>query len=121
MADKQEAAPPAAEFQQPKMTAEQLDEAEREQKKLQRRKNKRAFAAALGPEFQMQTPDELLREYWPQIVRAHKLGLQYDRVAQVCQAQKPPITLTRAKWDSIPQYLIDQEERRKRAKAKKKR
>lgn len=119
MADKQEAAPPA-EFQQPKMTAEQLDEAERERKKLQRRKNKQAFAAALGPEFQAQTQDEMIREYWPQIVRAHKLGFQYERVAQVCQAQKPPLELTRAKWDSIPQYLIDQEERRKNAKKKRK-
>ena len=109
--------PPQPAFMQ--MTAEEMDEAERERKKIQRRRQKQAFAAALGPEFQMQTPDELLREYWPQIVRAHKLGLQYDRVAQVCQEQKPPITLTRAKWDSIPQYLIEQEERRKRAKQKK--
>lgn len=118
MADKQEAAP-AAEFQQ-KLTAEEMDERERERKKVQRRKQKQAFAAALGPEFQAQTQDEMLREYWPQIVRAHKLGFQYERVAQVCQAQKPPLELTRAKWDSIPQYLADQEERRKRAKLKKK-
>ena len=107
--------PPQPAFMQ--MSAEEMDAKEREQKKLQRRKNKRAFAAALGPEFNQQTPEEMLREFWPQIVRAYKLGFEFEKVSQVCQAQK--LELTRAKWDSIPQYLIDQEERRKRAKQKK--
>ena len=118
MADKTPEAPPPAGFQTTNMTAEQMDALERERQKTERRKRKKSFAAALGPEFVQLTQEEMLRELWPQIVRAHKLGYQYERVAQICKAQRPPVELSKAKWDSIPQYLTEQEERRKRAKEK---
>ena len=118
MAEKTQEAPPLAEFQTPHLTAEQMDAIERERQKTERRNRKKSFAAALGPEFVQLTQEEMLRELWPQIVRAHKLGYQYERVAQICKAQRPSVELTKTKWDSIPQYLAEQEERRKRAKEK---
>lgn len=118
MAEKTPEAPPPAGFQTPQLTAEQMDALERERQKTERRNRKKSFAAALGPEFVQLTQEEMLRELWPQIVRAFKLGYQFERVAQICKAQRPPVELTKAKWDSIPQFLIDQEERRKKAKEK---